>query len=216
MMASLILWLEQSAHVVSLPIFVLLGGIIEEIIAPIPSPLISTLAGSIAVSQKLGIPYLLWLCLLATLSKTIGAWFFYILGDKLEDVAVPRFGKYIGVTHEDLKYFGAHFKGTMKDWLILIVFRSIPVMPSTPISVLCGILKISQKTFLIGTYVGFYVRNLTFIFLGYTGLTAIDSLMTGIDSVETILKLVIVIGGCGVLGWLYWRRSKGRPVHLVT
>lgn len=209
MFASVIAWLEHAAQQVPLPVFVVIGGVIEEIIAPIPSPLVSTLAGSIASAQQLGIPYLLGLCALATLSKTVGAWIFYVIGDKLEDVAVPRFGKYIGVKHEDLERFGAHFKGTWKDELVLLLLRAIPVMPSTPISLLCGILKINLRTFFIATYIGFYLRNLTFMLFGYTGLAAAESLMQGLDTTETVLKILMVLAAGILLVWLYWKRKKG-------
>lgn len=213
MLTGIISWLEQTAQMVPLPLFVIVGGLTEEIIAPIPSPLVSTLAGSIVAAQQGGIASLLWICALATLSKTIGAWLFYILGDRLEDVAVPRFGKYIGVKHEDIELFGEHFKGSWKDELILLVIRSIPVMPSTPISLLCGILKINLRTFFVATYIGFYIRNLTFMLLGYSGLAAVGSLMAGIDTAETVLKLLLVLTGAAVIGWLYWKRRSGHPAR---
>ncbi len=155
----------------------------------------------------------IWICALATLAKTIGAWLFYVLGDKLEDLAVPRFGKYIGVRHEDLEHFGEHFKGTWKDAVILLILRSIPVMPSTPISLVCGILKINLRAFFVATYIGFYIRNLTFMLLGYTGLAAMGSLMEGIDTAETLFKILIVLAGVGLLGWLYWKRRSGHPAR---
>jgi membrane protein DedA with SNARE-associated domain len=208
MLDGVITWLEQTAQAVPLPFFVMIGGIVEEIIAPIPSPLVSTLSGGIVEAQGLGIPYLLWICALATFAKTIGAWIFYVIGDKLEDLAVPRFGKYIGVSHKELEYFGSYFKGTWKDKVVLLVIRSIPVMPSTPVSLLCGILKIDRKTFAFATYVGFYIRNLCFMLLGYTGLAAAGSLMNGIESAEKALQIGIVAAGVCVLGWLYLRRRK--------
>lgn len=213
MVQGIIFWLEQTAQAIPLPLFVMVGGIVEEIIAPIPSPLVSTLAGSITATQNLGIPYLLWICALLTVAKTLGAWLFYVLGDKLEDLAIPRFGKYIGVKHEDLESFGGHFKGTWKDEAILLVLRSIPVMPSTPISVVCGVLKIRLRTFLTATLIGFYIRNFTFMLLGYTGLAAMGSLMEGINTTETIFKIVIVLTGVGVIGWLYWKRRTKDPAR---
>ncbi len=213
MFAGVVAWLEQTAQAVPLPVFVMIGGIVEEIIAPIPSPLVSTLSGSITATQQLGMVYLLWICVLATFAKTAGAWLFYVLGDKFEDLAVPRFGKYIGVKHSDLEQFGKHFKGTWKDEVILLLLRSIPVMPSTPISLLCGILKINLRTFLVATYIGFYIRNLTFMLIGYTGLAAMESLMQGIDTAETALKLLIVLAVVGILGWLYWKRRSGHAAR---
>ncbi|MBM3227518.1 hypothetical protein FJZ27_01485 [Candidatus Peribacteria bacterium] len=213
MLEGIIAWLTHMAQTVPLPLYVTVGGVIEEIIAPIPSPLVSTLAGSIVLTQELGIPYLLWICALATLSKTFGAWIFYVIGDKLEDLAVPRFGKYIGVCHKDLEHFGGRFNGTSRDELTLLFLRAIPVMPSTPISLLCGILKIRMRTFLLATYGGFYLRSLFFMLMGYTGLSAAESLMQGIDTAETFFK-VIIVGGVGmVLAWLYWKRRTGHPAN---
>lgn len=214
MFEGVILWLEHTAQSVPLPIFVMVGGIIEEILAPIPSPLVSVLAGSITKAQQLGVPYLLWICVLSTFAKTIGAWIFYFLGDKFEDIAIPRFGKYIGVSHADLEHFGGHFNGTKKDDFILLIIRAIPVMPSTPISLLCGLLKINMRTFLIATYIGFYIRNLFFMVIGYTGLSAAEDLMNGLSTAEDILKVAIVGIVLLVLAWLYWRRAKGKPIKL--
>lgn len=212
MFEGVILWLKEMAQVVPLPVFVTVGGIVEEIVAPIPSPLVATLAGSITASQGQGVVYLLLLCALATFAKTIGASLFYVLGDKLEHLAVPRFGRYIGVTHSDIETLRARLSGTWKDEVTLLIIRSIPVMPSTPVSLVCGILKIKFRTFLLTTYAGFFIRNMVFFTLGYTGLSAAESLMTGLDTAETVLKIAMVLLAAAVLVWLYWKRHTGSPL----
>ena len=211
MFASIIHWLEAMAQSVPLPLFVFVGGIIEEIIAPIPSPLVASLAGSIAASQELGLSGLALVCVVATIGKTLGATVFYFLGIIFKDLAVPRFGKYVGVTQNDIESFGKHFNGSKRDIFMLIVIRAIPVMPSTPISLLCGTLDINAKTFFSATLAGFYIREMTFMLIGYTGLSAVESLMSGIDTAETVLKVVIVAGAVGVLGYLFWKRTKSNP-----
>ena len=211
MFDAVIQWLHTVAASVPLPVFVTVGGVVEEIIAPIPSPLVATLSGSIAASQHMGWGMVFWICAMATVAKTFGAWIFYVLGIWFKDLAVPRFGKYIGVSQADLVRFGSHFDGSKRDALLLLVIRAIPVMPSTPISLLCGTLNISFRTFLFSTLIGFYIRNMTFMLIGYTGLSAMDSLMSGIDTAETILKIVIVALVLGVLGWLYWKRRTSHP-----
>lgn len=215
MFNSVITWLESIAQSTPLPMFALLGGIVEEILAPLPSPLVSALAGSILAAQESSIPYILWICALLTVSKALGGWLFYVIGDKFEDIVVPRFGKYLGVSHEDLEKFGKYFTGTWRDGIILLIIRAIPVMPSTPISLVCGLLKTNLRVYLLATYAGFYVRNLTFIILGYTGISAFENIMAGIDTAETALKVLIVVGALAVLGWLYYRRMKGKTLVLV-
>jgi len=215
MFDAVILWLEGIAQSVPLPLFVILGGVIEEIIAPIPSPLVATLSGSIAASQNMGWGMVLWICAMATMAKTCGAWIFYILGIWFKDLAVPRFGKYIGVSQNDLERFGSHFDGSKKDLIILLIIRAIPVMPSTPISLLCGTLNIGFRTFLFSTLIGFYIRNFIFMMIGYTGLSAVDSLMSGIDTAETVLKIALIALVLGVLGWLYIKRQKSHPAGWI-
>lgn len=210
MIDMVISWLQTTAHAVPLPLFVFVGGIVEELIAPIPSPLVSTLAGSIAASQHLSTAKILVICTIATAGKVIGALPFYFLGIAFKDLAIPRFGKYVGVRQEDLDRFGRFFNGSWKDDIILVIVRAIPVMPSTPISVLCAVINMKFRTFIVSTFIGFFLRNLFFIYLGYTGIAAAESFMAGIDTAETVLKASIVLIVLGVLAWLYWKRMKGQ------
>lgn len=211
MFDGVLLWLQNLATEVPLPLFVIIGGVVEEIIAPIPSPIVNGLAGSIVRVQGLGVPYILWICLLSSIAKTASTWIFYVLGDKFEDAVAPRFGKYIGVTHEDLEHFGEHFQGGWKDDVILLVLRSIPVMPSTPISLICGVLKINMRTYIVSTIIGFFIRGLFFTLLGYSGLAAADALFEGMNSIESVLTVVMVAALLLILGWLYWKRGKVHP-----
>src|SRR3989344_314625 len=79
-----------------LEIFSFAGSFIEEVIAPIPSPLIMTTAGTIAHARDYQITYLLFLALLASCGKTAASWLLYVLADKLEDFISSRFGKILG------------------------------------------------------------------------------------------------------------------------
>lgn len=211
MIDSIITALEHFSQTVPLPLFIFFGAIVEEIVAPIPSPLVMALAGTIAAARNFGIPYVLFLSLIGSAGKTLGACVFYVLGDKIEDVVTPRFGRFFGVTHQELEHFGDHFTGTWKDEIVLGFLRSIPVMPSTPISLVCGALKIRWKSFLLATFCGFYLRDLFFLMLGFMGFAAYEDVMSGIDTAETVMKIVIVGGALLLLGYLYYRRMKGHP-----
>ncbi len=210
MIENIITWIERLAYSVPLSLFVVIGGFVEEIIAPIPSPLVTTLAGTIAKTQHVGLLYVLWICVLSTAAKTFGAWVFFYVGKKFEAIFIPRFGKYIGVTHEDVTQFGSRFDGKKKDFFVLAIIRAIPVMPSTPISLACGMVEIGTKTFCLATFLGFFIRNGLFMLLGFSGLSAVESLMQGLDSAESILKILIVLAGIIGLGWLYWMRKSGK------
>jgi len=206
--SSIISYLENIAKVVPLEIFTIIGSFLEEVISPIPSPFVLTTAGTITKAQNNPLIYILFIALIASASKTVGGWLLYAVTDKLEDIFIPRFGKFFGITHENIEKIGKYFNGTKRDWLALFILRSIPVMPSSPISVTCGFIKLNKKNFIISTFFGSIIRSLFFLYLGYTGLAASESLAKGLDTTETIMKVVVVAGIIGLLIWGYKQRPK--------
>ena len=134
MINNLIELIVNFAHTVPLEVFAFVGSVIEELVAPIPSPMIMTLAGSIAKAQNHHFMFLLWIALFASLAKTAMGYLYYILGDKSEDIVLKRYGKYIGVSHKEVESIGRHFNGTLKDDIIIFLLRAIPVLPTSIIS----------------------------------------------------------------------------------
>ncbi|NMB91515.1 hypothetical protein GYA37_01545 [candidate division WWE3 bacterium] len=201
-------YLEALATKVPLEIFTVIGSFLEEVVAPIPSPFVLTTAGSITRAQDKALIYILMVALLASVSKTLGAWFLYIITDKLEDVFIPKFGKFFGIKHENIEKIGKYFNGTKRDWLVLFALRSIPIIPSSPISITCGFIKLNKKNFIVSTFFGTIIRSLFFLYLGYTGLSASESLVNGLNKSETIMQIIIVIGILALLFWGYKQRSK--------
>ncbi len=214
LLSGVIEWLQQLATQVPLEVFVLIGGLVEELIAPIPSPVIATLAGSIAAAQGYGWLGLVLVCAIGCIGKTFGAWIFYVIGDKFEDIVVPRYGKFLGVTHAEIEQFGRRFSGTWKDAIVLFLIRSIPMMPSTPVTLACGIVRFRPRTFLLSTYFGFLLREMFFMVLGYTGVAA-ASLLAGINSAEGAMNGLIALVAFCIIAWLYWRRRRGTLLNLL-
>lgn len=204
----LITYLETIAAKTPLELFSLLGAFIEELIAPIPSPFVMTLAGSITKAHAKPLVYLLVVAAIGAFGKTLAGWILYFITDKAEDLVLTKFGKFFGVTHESVEKIGKYFSGGKKDAIALAILRSVPIMPSSPISIVCGFIKINIKVFIIFTFLGSIVRNMFFLYLGYTGLAASESMMEGIDSLETIGKLVFLgIAGTGLI-IAYKKRDK--------
>lgn len=201
-------FLENSAHEVPLELFVPIGGLIEEIIAPIPSVLVGTTAGSIAALQAKPVIFLALLALLIAFGKTLGSLFWYFLADKLEDVLLPKFGRLLGVSHKEIESIGRHFNGGIRDELIIFLFRAIPAIPGPPVAVACGFFKIKLRSFIIATYLGYAVRDSMFIYFGHAGLSTFAGILHGINKTESLLQGLIVLIIAGVLIWLYARRAK--------
>jgi len=206
--ATLTSYLENIAAQIPLEAFSFIGAFIEELIAPIPSPFVMTLAGSITKAHEKAAIYLLIVAIIGSFGKTLAGWILYFITDKAGDFVLSKFGKFFGVTQNEVEKIGKYFSGGYKDDLALFALRSIPVMPSSPISIICGLLKINVKTFILYTFIGSIIRNLFFLYLGYSGLAASRSLSQGLDNLETVGK-IIFLGLLGiVLLFAYKKRQK--------
>lgn len=205
--------LTSLADVLPLELFMFVGSFIEEIVAPIPSILITTLGGSLALAAGYGIIGLLWLAILASIGKSIGCALLYILGDKAEDFLMVRLGPKIGITHEEVERVGKFFTGGLRDYLILIVIRALPLSPSLPISVGAGIIKLPFTLYNIATLIGNFLRSLLFIAVGYTGFSAYQNLLHQANSLESIIQIALAfLLGAFVLYIYYLRRVREKKV----
>ncbi|MEK7511090.1 MAG: VTT domain-containing protein [Patescibacteria group bacterium] len=201
--------LTSLAYVLPLELFVFFGSFIEEIVAPIPSVLITTLAGSLALAAGYGWWGLLWLAALASVGKSIGCAILYVIADKAEDFLLVRLGPKIGITHAEVERVGKYFTGGVRDYLILIFIRALPLSPSLPISVGAGIIKIPFGLYNIATFIGNLIRSLLFIAVGYTGFSAYQNLLNQATSIESLIQIALAVClGLFVLYIYYLRRVR--------
>jgi membrane protein DedA with SNARE-associated domain len=214
-MHALIQWLEGLAQQVPVTWFTFIGAFVEEVIAPIPSPFVMTLSGTIAASQGNPMMFLLVLAIIGAVGKTIGSLIIYVLADKAEDLIINKFGRFLGVSHSDTEGLGSFLSKGRRDDVTIFLMRAIPVMPTAPVSVIAGLIKINLKTYLISTFLGLIVRNMIYLYLGYTSLGALESLSEGFDTLEKVGYLILaVIGGIAVL-WMYRKRQQGSGLEII-
>lgn len=202
--------IKTLANTIPLDVFAFIGSILEEIIAPIPSPLVMTTAGTLAHTQNYTLLYLFWLAVVASLGKTISSWLYYVLADKTEDFVLTRFGKILGFSHKEVENIGRHFNGARKDDVILLVVRALPIMPTSLVSVVCGFIKLNIRTYLQSTFIGYFIRSFIFLYLGYTGIAAYGNVSANIVNIESIAKLSIAVVIVLLLGWVLYKRDKGK------
>lgn len=201
-------YLNSISEVVPLPLFTFIGSIIEEIVAPIPSPLVMFLAGSIAAVRHIPYIYLIFLALVGAVGKTAASYLIYLIADKSEDIVLTKFGKFLGVTHKEVEQIGRHLNKGWKDDVLLFVLRSTPIIPSAPISVVCGLIKLNIKTYLLTTFFGTVVRNLVFLGVSLAGISASESFMTNLENLEIVGYITLGILLLLVFGYIYFQRKK--------
>jgi membrane protein DedA with SNARE-associated domain len=207
--------LHDLAQVLPLPIFTAVAAFVEEVIAPIPSPLVMTLAGSLAASAGDPIGSLLLLALVGGIAKTFGSWIVYLLADVGEDLIVGRFGKYLGISHEEVEAFGSHLNKGRRDGLVIFLLRAVPIIPTAPVSLVAGLIKLHMRTYLIYTFLGTLVRSLIYLYFGFTSMQAASRLSEGFESLETIGYIVLALMMAGGIAYFYYLRRRGAGMTLV-
>ncbi len=194
---------------------VFVGVMIEQIIVPIPSPLIIMGAGAILIPPELSIPsafvQILWIIVLpGTIASTMGSYIGYLISYYGGKALVVRYQRFLGVDWEEIENLERRFRGR-KEALSLFFSRAIPVFPISLVSIFAGLLRIPVRPFTFYTLLGSIFRC---FFLGSVGWwvgATYEKIATQLDSVETIVSILMLIGmGCA-LGYLYYRFRRVRP-----
>lgn len=210
MVETLMNYVLALSQVVPLPIFTVVGSFVEEIVSPIPAQAIMLLGGSLARVQYAGIWMLVLMAFTGAIGKLLGSLVYYVFADKIEDIVVPRYGKYIGVTHEQLELVGKKLGRGWRDDIVLFILRLLPVVPSAPVSVACGLFKIDLRTFIVTSFSGSLFRNFFYLLIGYYGWDAYQRFMQSLAPYRGlfIMVIVFVVAGASYLAYRSWKRRR--------
>lgn len=206
--------LDTLINRVPILVYVTFGGLVEEIIAPIPSPLVMVSAGSLAQEQGKLPVFVFVISFFAAIGKTIGSLVIYYIADKTEDIFLTRFGKFLGVSHKEIESLGKKFDNTWKDDLIIILLRAVPIFPGTPVALVCGLIKINIRTYIQSTFIGVFIRSLIFGFVGYLGMSQLDRIIANTEGIGDLVVYTIIVLVFG--GFVYKRRDKIQKALLKT
>ncbi len=189
---------SQLSSFVPLPIFIFLGSFLEEIIAPLPSAVVTTVVGSQLSVSPFPILYLIVLATIAGGAKTLAAVIYYVFADKVEDLVITRWGRLIGIQPGELERLGNQFSEHIQDELLIFGLRAFPLAPTGVVSLACGVLKIPFRSFVIVTWLGYTVRNCIQLYLAYVGFEFVKSLLA--DGVLHLpIQLFFLLSGPALL-----------------
>lgn len=188
--------------------FAFLGSVLEEVIAIIPSPFVMLTVGLNISKLPLDIGTFLAVSLVGALGKSIGASLFYFIADKGEDVIMGRFGKYLGVSHRQVEHIGKMISRRGSAEGVFFFLRAFPLMPSTPVSLFAGAVKIPFRVFFALTLVGFWIRDMILLWIGYSSPNAIGEITNTLDRLDSIVKYSIVALACIAAYILYKKRRQ--------
>lgn len=186
------------------------GGIAEQIIVPIPSPIIGMAGGAFIVDHGLPLFETIWqIFLRVSLPYSLGA----ALGTSLVFLVayfggkplIDQFGSKIGISWRLIEKIKSDFQKTTQDELFILISCSIPVVPVSLITGFCGGFKISPAKFYPMVFLALLIRSSILGFIGYQMGKTFTSLAHGLDKIESLLT---VVGAGLILGFLFLKREK--------
>ena len=201
---------------------VFIGVMIEQVIVPIPSPLIIMGAGAVLILPGLSIPnallQILWIIVLpGTIASTFGSYIGYTISYYGGKALVVRFQRFLGVDWNEIENLEKRFRGK-KEALSIFLSRAIPVIPISLVSIFAGLLRIPIKPFTIYTFLGSIFRCFFLAFFGWWIGATYEKAAVHLDSIETVVSILMLIGMVVVFGYLYYkfRRSVFHPLKMVV
>lgn len=193
---------------------VLIGGLVEQVIVPVPSPIIPMAAGFLFVPAEISGFFIvlkdivLKAALPFAIGSTIGSTMVYLLAWFGGKFLIEKFQKWLDITWEDVEAIKAkYFSENSADELVIFLSRAIPVIPSVLFSAACGAIRIKPWKFYLYTALGLFVRGILLGWLGWQSGEAIFAVSEGVDRWENVFTIGILAISLGLLVWAYTKRK---------
>jgi len=195
------------------PLAIFLGGLLEQVIIPIPSPLITMTGGFLLIPQN--IPFLdvlkkalFQVVLPYTIAASLGLGIVYFIAYFGGKPLIEKFKNYLGFSWAEITRLKKKFKGTKQDELLIIALRAIPVIPISVISGVCGAIRFPIPEFYIASIIGVFIRSFILALIGWQTGEAYQVIAQGLDKIESLITVAIL--GIIILTfiWGYKKREK--------
>jgi membrane protein DedA with SNARE-associated domain len=186
---------------------VVLGMMLEEIVMPIPSPIVPMSAGVLLVTADTfleGIAQIIFLIVIpGSIASVLASYFGYSIGYLGGKPVIERYGRFLDLEWEEIQELRDHMTSGREHYYIAL-FRAIPVVPLSLIDGASGVFRVEWKKYGVWSLMGMIFRNFTLAFIGWRLQDDFRAVAAGIDTVST---LVLVVVGVTVLLWLVERNA---------
>lgn len=197
------------------PLGVLMGSLVEEVIAPIPSTLVILFGGFLLIPQDATflqaagqVAYKVMLP--ASFGMAVGSLFPYYIARIGEKVAVDRFGKLLQVDWAMVEKAQKYFEEKKSDEVVLFIVRAVPIVPSVVIAVFCGLIRMNVWTFLVFSFLGSLIRTFILGMVGWAVGAAYAAYAHQISQMENVVLVLVVIAAVSAAFFFWMRLRKKR------
>ena len=173
---------------------VFFGVLAEEIIIPIPSPLVLMGAGFILLDSSLTLTQAISqsvfiIVIPAAIAGTIGSFFPYYIGHFARRKST-RWQDYVGIKKHHIKYLEKRME--KNSFIYIVLSRAVIIIPMSFVSFVAGFLQLPKKKFAIATFIGSIPRALLLAILGWYFGNTFFSVAESLSLVENTILLLIV------------------------
>lgn len=189
------------------------GVLIEEIIIPIPSPLVLMAAGFVLIpatatlDQALGIAFFT-ITIPGAIAMTIGSLVIYAVGYYGGGKVVSRYGRFFGTTVSDIEKTAKKIEKSRRIWITVAVLRAIFVVPTSIVSLASGFMRLNWKKFALSTFVGAFPRIFILSLIGWQFGAAYVTTAESFSSIENIVFVALVVLAIIIIAFLIYRKKK--------
>ncbi len=191
------------------------AAFLEEVIAPIPSTIVLVGSGFILASGALSLDTLFSLvfkvAIPAALGMALGSLFVFGLAYFFGKPAIERWGKWFGLTWEDIEKSKEKFSKGPKDEITLFVLRATPAVPSVAISAFAGLIRFPLRPYLLYSFLGSIVRALI---LGFVGSRVGALYFHYAEEISDIENYVLVSIAILIVAFVVYRFVKNKKVSV--
>ena len=195
------------------PLSVFVGVMLEQIIVPIPSPLIVMGAGAILID-----PSISWLqaagktifviVLPGMIASTLGSFIGYGIGYWGGKPLVTKCQKWLDLTWEDIEKMEVKFRQGKNEAWSMILLRAIPVFPLSLVSVFGGLIRMQAVPFGFYTLLGSAIRCFILGLIGWRVGETYYQMAHQLNSFETLVSAGILLVCFGILGYLCLKHRR--------
>lgn len=112
--------------------------------------------------------FFLYIAMPAGIGGAIGSMLIYSLTYFGGKPMIERYKRFIRFSWEDVEKVSNRFKGAWYDEIIFLALRSTPILPSLPINVVAGTMRMHPVPYFVYTAIGFTIRMMIlFVFMWF-------------------------------------------------
>jgi len=187
---------------------VVIGVALEEIIVPIPSPVIIMAAGAILIepntSLQVALTTLIFVITIpAVITSLLGSYIPFAVGYFGGRPLIERTERYIGLGWEEVNGMKERLMKKNRETLSIIFLRALPIMPLSLVSGAAGLVRMDWKRYSIATLIGMVPRILVLAIFGWKIGELYMATAMRFENLETLVSLTLV--ALVVLGLLIHR-----------